>query len=353
MQIIILGMHRSGTSMVARALNLMGAYLGEADELVPAAPDNTSGFWERKDVVALSTQVFRATGAEWFAPLEFDPERLDPAVRAACTDRLRAVIGLLDRRAPWALKDPRMCLMLPLWRPHLARPVFVIAHRHPLEVAKSLAERDFFDLEFGLALWEAYTVASLAGSCGAPRVLVSYNACLRDPEAALRKLYDDLVAAGVNGLRWPGRDNLGLVQSRLQHQVASADEVSLLSPAQLRLQRALESGEALRPDFACELSAEARAVMTKYRARVHRLQAKLRQLLDRTKERDRLLGELVLTGRELTASHTWRTGNLLIGWLRRRAMRGQPDAEWPEDHVERLAREIEAMWREEGRLDKD
>ena len=53
MQIIVLGMHRAGTSAVTRLINLMGAYLGPEEQLLPATPDNPKGYWERIDVLQL------------------------------------------------------------------------------------------------------------------------------------------------------------------------------------------------------------------------------------------------------------------------------------------------------------
>lgn len=337
--------------MITRAINLMGAYVGEPEDLVPAAPDNSAGFWEREDVVGLSTRIFRECGAEWYAPLDFDLARLGDASRAECRKEIRAAIARLDARQPWVLKDPRMCFMLPLWRPELSRPVFVFAQRHPIEVAQSLADRDFFSLDFGLALWEAYTLAALSGSRGAPRVIVSYNDCLGAPDATLRKLHDDLVAAGVTGLQGPGPETQGFVQPRLRHQKAAGAVESIMAPVQRRLLQALESGEAFKDAFRAELSPEARAAMLAHRERVKRVQGRLQKLLGQIKTRDRLLGDLVLTGRLLTSSGTWRVGNLLTGWYRRWAMRRRPGAEWPEKHVENLAREIEDLWRQEGRLD--
>ncbi|QIB66325.1 hypothetical protein [Kineobactrum salinum] len=66
--VVILGMHRSGTSMVAGELVAAGLYAGAAEELLDAQEDNPVGFWERQDVVALNDQMLETAGGSWFSP---------------------------------------------------------------------------------------------------------------------------------------------------------------------------------------------------------------------------------------------------------------------------------------------
>ena len=65
MQILVLGMHRSGTSMVARLLNLMGAYFAPEGVSLGANQENPKGFWERRDLCALNEMVLQSSGADW------------------------------------------------------------------------------------------------------------------------------------------------------------------------------------------------------------------------------------------------------------------------------------------------
>jgi hypothetical protein len=87
--------------------------------------------------------------------------------------------------------------------PLLTRPVFVHVVRDPLAVADSLAARDGFPPADALSLWERYTRAAFEASRGWPRLIVDYDMLCADPETAVRRLYDDLRAAGVDGLRLP------------------------------------------------------------------------------------------------------------------------------------------------------
>ena len=77
-----------------------------------------------------------------------------------------------------------MCRLLPLWVPLLeklnCKPVFVLAVRHPLEVAKSLAKRNGFSLQKGERLWFEHSLLLERSSRGFPRVIVPYEHLLTD-----------------------------------------------------------------------------------------------------------------------------------------------------------------------------
>src|SRR6185312_12242151 len=62
--ILVLGMHRSGTSAVTRVLNLLGADLGS--RLVAPAADNPAGFWEHADAVKINDDLLQALGRTWY-----------------------------------------------------------------------------------------------------------------------------------------------------------------------------------------------------------------------------------------------------------------------------------------------
>src|SRR5262249_23640698 len=66
--VCIAGMHRSGTSMVARLLNLCGLYLGEDEDLMPSAADNPEGFWENLHFVDLNEKILSALQGGWDMP---------------------------------------------------------------------------------------------------------------------------------------------------------------------------------------------------------------------------------------------------------------------------------------------
>jgi hypothetical protein len=113
--VAVVGMHRSGTSMVAKLLQQAGLHLGDETDLMPAADENPEGFYEHLEFVRLNDEVLNAAGAGWDCPpaagFDWDDEALDPfRVRA---QRLAAPLA---ERPPWGWKDPRTSLTLPFWR---------------------------------------------------------------------------------------------------------------------------------------------------------------------------------------------------------------------------------------------
>jgi glycosyltransferase involved in cell wall biosynthesis len=105
-------------------------------------------------------------------------------------------------------KDPRFCLLLPLWRPFLEIPVCVYVYRSPIQVAQSLNKRDGFPITLGVALWEKYNLYGLANTADLPRILVSHEELMSNPIATIKKLHQDLLDCDVQGLRLPSEKEL-------------------------------------------------------------------------------------------------------------------------------------------------
>ncbi|HEY0178290.1 MAG TPA: glycosyltransferase [Dokdonella sp.] len=191
-QLVVLGMHRSGTSSVAGLLARMGVSAGpEADLLV--GPDNPRGHYESGRLHMACVRRLAAAGGDWSHP----PDLAPPAAIDAFRREVGALIDEFDARRPWLIKEPRLCLVAQELLPLLTRPVFVHVQRDPRAVAASLAARDGLAAADALALWERYTRAAFAASRGWPRVLVDYDALCADPPAAARRLRDELAAFGV------------------------------------------------------------------------------------------------------------------------------------------------------------
>lgn len=205
MQLIILGMHRSGTSMQTRLLNLAGAYFGPEGANTGANDENPKGFWERRDVRALSDKVLHSAGLDWNRVADLDLERVPREVRTHF-DRAAARIVLdMDAYRPWVLKEPRLCLLLPLWRPLLECAVAVNVFRHPIEVASSLRKRDGIPLEVGLAMWKRYVGAAAEAAVGLPSVTSFHHDFVARPYESMGELVEHLQECGVSGLRVPSR----------------------------------------------------------------------------------------------------------------------------------------------------
>jgi len=197
-QIVVLGMHRSGTSSVAGLLARMGVWAGsDADLLI--GPDNPKGHYELARLHGACLRRLEAAGGDWKHPPSAHPGAAIDAFRRDVGDLLET----LEPHRPWLIKEPRLCLVARDLLPLLTRPVFVHVVREPRAVAASLAARDGLDPVRALALWEHYTRAAFAASRGWPRVLIDYADLMTDPLGTARRLIGELAAFGVDGLQLP------------------------------------------------------------------------------------------------------------------------------------------------------
>lgn len=185
--LFVLGMHRSGTSATAGALQRLGFDLGE--ELIEAAPDNPKGYFEHAAAVAANEALLDALDRSWddVRALPGDWMRSDAA--RAVVPAIRAVLDGFDASSRWALKDPRLCRTLPLWLEAATacglETCCLLVLRHPVEVAASLRARDGMGEETAAILWLRHVLESLRASVARPRALLTYDALMRDPQAAL------------------------------------------------------------------------------------------------------------------------------------------------------------------------
>ncbi len=193
--IVVLGMHRSGTSAITRGLQVLGVDLG--DHLLPPMADNEKGFWEDADFNRLDMNLLHCLGHDWhtLTPIrrtELEREEVAPF-------KLRAV-ELVRQKVKditaFGVKDPRISRLLPFWKDvfaHVGLDVgCVIAIRHPLSVARSLKKRDEFESEKSAYLWLGHVVPSMLDSEGSPRVVVDYDFLMAEPEKELFRIAEAL-----------------------------------------------------------------------------------------------------------------------------------------------------------------
>jgi hypothetical protein len=190
--VMVLGMHRSGTSALARVLPVFGIGLGE--RLMPAvAGDNEKGFWEDLDIYGMNIDVMSALGADWHStqPLPaayFDQDAIH-ALRSRAYDLLA---DKLKRSATYGLKDPRLSRLLPFWKPIFCQlglqTHYLIATRNPISVARSLQRRNSMPPEQCYLLWRQYTFGALSETAGDSRLCVDYDELMLDPPRQLRRL---------------------------------------------------------------------------------------------------------------------------------------------------------------------
>jgi hypothetical protein len=165
-------MHRSGTSLAARALELLGVSLGDPHRLMEPGPDNPSGYWENRAIKELDDELLACLGGAWDQPPVLDPGwELDPGLdgfREAARDALGAAFGPRDgtQSEPIGWKDPRLSLLLPFWRTVSPITTTVIVVRDPAEVGASLLRRNHIAAPQAALLWLRYLYAAVHNDAG-------------------------------------------------------------------------------------------------------------------------------------------------------------------------------------------
>jgi hypothetical protein len=247
MQLIVLGMHRSGTSAVTRLLNMAGAYFGPEGISNGADEGNPKGFWERLDIRAACDGLLQESGFDWWKVADFSTERISDESRERHIGSLRRIVLDLDAHRPWVVKEPRLCLLFPLLRPLLEVPVCIHVTREPLEIASSLHTRNGFPQPAGLALWEVYARRSIRASEGLPRMHVRYEDLMSSPVDTVTGLVERLADLGVSGLRVPTeREITAYIDAGLHREHSSSEERrQWMNEQQLELAAALDAGTAL------------------------------------------------------------------------------------------------------------
>lgn len=210
--LVVLGMHRGGTSAVAGMLHRLGVDFGP--RLMPANADNPAGYYEHNDVVNLHDRFLGRLGAGWDDPFppEFDPEVWpDLAPAPGLVPYREELLAILRRdfagqngrpaASTWGVKDPRLCLLLPWWAPQWApldsEPRFIIVLRSPDAVAASLGLRDGFSPVKSQLLWLQHLLRAERHTRGQPRCFLDYDDFLADWRGTLNRV------GTVLGVPWP------------------------------------------------------------------------------------------------------------------------------------------------------
>ncbi|MFT4768122.1 MAG: GT2 family glycosyltransferase [Glaciecola sp.] len=152
-------MHRSGTSLVAHACAAAGISAGPEGELLSAQSDNPEGFYESRRLVELNDALIGNAQGAWYSPPLVVPADAEMSKEQS---RLLAHLSADSPAGQYLLKDPRLCLTWQLWEPLAHTSTVLFVYRSPLAVARSLARRNSFPIQFGLDLWEIYNRRALA-----------------------------------------------------------------------------------------------------------------------------------------------------------------------------------------------
>lgn len=277
--VIILGMHRSGTSIVGGLMNKMG--LNAGGPLIHAAEDNAKGFFERIDVVLQNDYLMKKQGVHYgFHMFKYDHLT---AIKDILNDdgslfrEGKKGLNFLNnpQNYPWMLKDPRLCVTFRTWLPFLNFvPAILFTYRHPLDVALSLKKREFerFAISKTLKLWYVYNRRAIEQSHDLCRITTSHRLVMAQPVVELDRIFMELKACGVHvPIKLDKSEIISFLDSNLQHgrtgleeKVCEGNLKELMPPSTwdtkdqghlllyrevMRVYCAMEDGSAYKTDF--------------------------------------------------------------------------------------------------------
>jgi hypothetical protein len=191
--VTVLGMHRSGTSLITRGLMSLGIYLG--DDFVEVQPDNPTGYWEDRHLQDFNERVLTALGLKWESVAFLKDSRWqEPEIEAIRMEAIEYIRANFLAHPLWGFKDPRTLRLLPFWSPVFQRlgleDAYVMVIRNPLSVAQSLIARqsDVFDAAMAHGLWLVHTVTYFSRIAQKPFIVIDYDLFMDDPRGQLERI---------------------------------------------------------------------------------------------------------------------------------------------------------------------
>ncbi|WP_185858937.1 sulfotransferase domain-containing protein [Vreelandella nanhaiensis] len=187
--VLILGMHRSGTSAVTGALEKLGVSLPQ--DLWPAQDDNPKGFFEGRRVIEINELILKESGSS-YDDTRFQKHLTNDLIEKYLDRTKRLIEEEFSYSKIFALKDPRMCVTFPLWERALKELEIeikvILPYRNPFEVARSLKSRNDFSTDKSLLIWVKHVLYAEKYSRSYSRYFLSFNSLLTNAEEEITKI---------------------------------------------------------------------------------------------------------------------------------------------------------------------
>jgi len=226
--ILVIGMHRSGTSVLTRIINLLGADI--TSDLMSPAKDNESGFWESLELEKIHSDILESYKSSWddIFPIEMD---FDSQLFKDNTDIIINYLtnNFMDSNL-FVIKDPRICRLLPIWIKAFEslniKLNIINIFRNPIAVANSLKKRNNFLYSKSFIIWVRHVIESESYSRDLNRCFVSYENLMHD----YKKVITDISVKC--DIKWPNYGRTALleiekfIQPKLQHNHAELSELN-------------------------------------------------------------------------------------------------------------------------------
>lgn len=198
--LLVLGMHRAGTSALSRLLNIFGCSLPAS--LIAANHGNEDGHWESAAIAEFNDQVLNTVGSSWNDCQAVNPDWYNSPIYGGFASQARKLLlSEFDNSPLFVFKDPRNCRLARFWLEafdaEAIKPAIILPLRHPDEVADSLERRDTMGVGYGQLLWLRHVLDAEQGTRGRPRIFTTYHALLVDWRGVMKRLSEHF------SLIWP------------------------------------------------------------------------------------------------------------------------------------------------------
>lgn len=186
--VVVLGMHRSGTSVITRSLEACGVYLG--NRLIPAGEDNEKGFFEDAEVIRLNEELLAELGSAWFSIFV---ATADESVISKYVEHILDVLKLRFSAAPlWGIKEPRITRLPMVWDRVFKQldidVKYILVNRHPFSVADSLKKRNAIPALHALVIWMIHQADGMSSLIKHGGIVVDYDLFIDNPERELQRI---------------------------------------------------------------------------------------------------------------------------------------------------------------------
>ncbi|PJB55109.1 MAG: hypothetical protein CO098_18110 [Bacteroidetes bacterium CG_4_9_14_3_um_filter_41_19] len=223
--ILIMGMHRSGTSAVSGCINMLGYKLGA--HIVPPGEPNEKGYFENNAINRFNEGLLDLLNARWHDTLHIPDEWwMDERVKNEQTKLAKILADEFGEDTKFIIKDPRISILLPFYLDvfsvlNISLKV-IISFRNPFEVAASLKKRDNLSFSKSLLLWMDANLKAERFSRSLPRLFLDYTSLVNDPVSTILQINTKL-NLNVEITKEQIADLSSYVETRLRHHTAGSN----------------------------------------------------------------------------------------------------------------------------------
>ncbi|NCC55845.1 MAG: hypothetical protein EOM11_10285, partial [Erysipelotrichia bacterium] len=227
--ILVLGMHRSGTSALTGLLSLLDVYLADTTK---GDESNQKGYFENWKVQQLNDKIFSFIGSSWHDEF-FNLDKIEN-INFDISELINIVKSDFEYSERFAIKDPRVCFLFPLWEEALNKLnidiKIILPYRNPIEVANSLNKRDGMPLEKGMLLWAYYFLLAEKFSRGHSRVFVGFDELIADTSRVIDTISSKLFLNLKDKYNQNKKEIGKFLEPSLKHHNISMDNLSDNTP---------------------------------------------------------------------------------------------------------------------------